>query len=286
MPVISRNGLLHGDRLQTLSLMAYLYWPFFFVASNGYGRFEIAYHLILCHLGKFAPSESDFLAYVEEYADAHLLFLYRAGSKTWGAWDTDPKLLPHWKTAEDKRSPEPPEPDFTNWLREYRIADSAALTNSSKDFEKLSSGIGLGVGLGGGIGSGKTPCSSDDERGAGLLELTSPEAERTDLVKVWFDSEFWPVYPRKVSKPAALKAARSHGKTATDRAAIMECLRRRLPAIQAQLRADGDFRPYPASWLNQMPWIDPQEQDCGKGPANPEVARILAEQAAEKETNL
>jgi hypothetical protein len=102
-------------------------------------------------------------------------------------------------------------------------------------------------------------CSSDDERCADPLLLESPEPKPIDEVKAWFDSEFWPMYPRKVAKPQALKAACRHGKTATDRAAIMDCLRRRLPALQAQFRTDGDFRPYPASWLNQTPWIDPQE---------------------------
>ena len=67
------------------------------------------------------------------------------------------------------------------------------------------------------------------------------------------------MYPRKVGKPQALKAARRHAKTATDRAAILECLKRRLPALQEQFRADGDFRPYPERWLNQTPWLDPEE---------------------------
>jgi hypothetical protein len=105
----------------------------------------------------------------------------------------------------------------------------------------------------------KTLCSSDDERCADPLLLESPKEKPVDEVKVWFDSEFWPAYPRKVAKPQALRAARRHGKTAADRAAIMDCLRRRLPALQAQYRTDGDFRPYPASWLNKTPWIDPEE---------------------------
>jgi hypothetical protein len=106
-----------------------------------------------------------------------------------------------------------------------------------------------------------TLCSSDDERGGGVLELVPPQLapKPIDEVKVWFDGEFWPVYPRKTAKPQALKAARLHGKTAAVRATIMECLLQRLPALQAQFRTDGDYRPYPASWLNQSPWLDPEE---------------------------
>ena len=41
----------------------------------------------------------------------------------------------------------------------------------------------------------------------------------------------------------------------------MECLRLKLPALQEQFKADGDYRPYPATWLNQTPWIDPVEAE-------------------------
>ena len=125
----------------------------------------------------------------------------------------------------------------------------------------------------------KTPCSSDnDERSAGALELIPPKPTRTDEIKVWFDTMFWPAYPRKVSKPAALRAARKHGKTAAARAVILDYLKRQLPVLQAQLRADGNFIPYPASWLNQTPWIDPQEetQPTFAMAANPTIARLLA----------
>jgi len=92
--------------------------------------------------------------------------------------------------------------------------------------------------------------------------LVPPKPERTDEVKVWFDSEFWPTYPRKRAKPQALRAARKHGKTATVRAAIMECLRQRLPSLQEQFRPEGDFRPYPERWLNMTPWVEPVEAEC------------------------
>ena len=102
-------------------------------------------------------------------------------------------------------------------------------------------------------------CAPDGAQGGGALELAPPKPERTDETKEWFDRDFWPVYPRKRAKPQALRAARRHGKTATDRAAIMECLKRRLPALQEQFKADGDYRPYPERWLNQQPWLDPVE---------------------------
>jgi len=106
----------------------------------------------------------------------------------------------------------------------------------------------------------KTLCSSDDEQAVETIELIPPKPKPADQVLKWFDG-FWELYPRKVAKSKALAAARRHGKTDADRTAIMECLKRRLPALQAQLKADGDYRPYPATWLNQTPWLDPVEAE-------------------------
>ena len=125
----------------------------------------------------------------------------------------------------------------------------------------------------------KTPCSSDDEHAAGgeVLEFSPSMPKPADEVKVWFDAEFWPAYPRKVARPQGLKAARRHGKTAADRAAIMECLVRRLPALQEQFRPNGDYRPYPSSWLNQTPWLDPPAAERPPGAETPEqrIARMI-----------
>jgi hypothetical protein len=187
-------------------------------------------------------------------------------------WDTRPELLPRFKTARDKRSPAPPEPDFGNWKR-LRIEQNRAVPRSianlsevlPQDFGNVSegfrSGVGIGIGIGGGIGDGKTLRSSGDERGGAEPVPIPTKPTHADEVKAWFDADFWPAYPRKVAKPQALKAALRHGKTPANRAAILECLTRRLPAIQEQFRADGDYRPYPATWLNQQPWLDPVEAE-------------------------
>jgi uncharacterized protein YdaU (DUF1376 family) len=114
----------------------------------------------------------------------------------------------------------------------------------------------------------KTLCSSGDERGGETIELIPPKPKPADEILKWFDG-FWELYPRKVAKPKALAAARRHGKTYADRTAIMECLKRRLPALQEQFKSDGDYRPYPATWLNQTPWLDPVEAD--RPPAVPRI---------------
>lgn len=68
-------------------------------------------------------------------------------------------------------------------------------------------------------------------------------------------AEFWSVYPRKIAKPKALKAFQ---KLRPDR----ELLGLMLAALERQKRSDrwkeaeGQFIPYPATWLNDRRWED------------------------------
>jgi hypothetical protein len=274
MAVIDSEGLFAGIRMGLLKDAARLHFPWLLVASNGFGRIEVNYNGIVARVYQgFSrkPTQEELFGWIQEYHAAGLLFLYQCGGQCWGMWDTRPELLPRFKTARDKRSPAPPEPDFSNWKRLYREQSKAvpkSIGNLSevlrRDFVNTSapfpSGGGIGVGVGTGIGDGKTLCSSDDERGASILELSPLRSKPSDEIKEWFDALFWRMYPRRVGKPQALKAARRHGKTAGERAAIMACLEHRLPALREQFRGDGDFRPYPASWLNSEPWSDQSDE--------------------------
>jgi hypothetical protein len=262
MLIVNPDGLFRGDRLAMCSKTAWLYWMPIFLCANGFGRFEVHHSRIALQIGAHGPTEAEFDACIREYAKVRLLFLYKVGAKKWGQWDADKRFLPRWKTAQDRQSPDPPEPDHTNWLKEYHGDVSKALPKILEDFGGLpensecssrsSCSCVVEVDV-------KTLYSSGDERTADNLELISVRPKPTDEVKAWFDQEFWPAYPRKTAKPQALKAARRHAKTAADRTTIMECLLRRLPDLQAQLQASGDYRPYPASWFNQTPWMDPEE---------------------------
>lgn len=67
--------------------------------------------------------------------------------------------------------------------------------------------------------------------------------------------DFWKAYPRKTGKGAASKAwVKAAKKASTDD--ILAALREQLPSIAMQRRTDGDFRPHPATWLNQERWED------------------------------
>jgi hypothetical protein len=72
----------------------------------------------------------------------------------------------------------------------------------------------------------------------------------------WFETEFWPSYPRKIAKPAALKSARSQVRSKEARGEVMAGLMAQLPAMKSK---DPQYIPHAATWLNQQRWKDPPE---------------------------
>lgn len=76
--------------------------------------------------------------------------------------------------------------------------------------------------------------------------------------------EFWAIYPRKISKGAAIKAWNGATKKATPDA-IISGLKARASTIAA---ADPKFTPHPATWLNGERWaddLDPEDSDDPTG---------------------
>ena len=81
---------------------------------------------------------------------------------------------------------------------------------------------------------------------------SSAEAERSvdELFERWYA-----LYPRKVSKGAARRAYRAAVKK-VDPSTLMAALSEQLGELSMQNRPEGDFRPYPATWLNGEKWAD------------------------------
>lgn len=182
-----------------MSLMAQLYWPRFFVASNTCGRIELNYEKLTATA--FAslpvkPTVEEFWGFVGEYYTAHLLFTYDSEGQIWGKWDTDPALLPKHKLKQDLRSPEPPKDAWDLWVEQYKqrkhdnrpkVFDvtcfvlpanpSLKVPKSSEILQKVSRGIGVGVGGGDGKArEGKTLSVVTDGRYKPFIE---------DLEKYW-----------------------------------------------------------------------------------------------------
>ena len=91
-----------------------------------------------------------------------------------------------------------------------------------------------------------------ERRGEEKRKKESPSVPlRGSESEVEFNGVFWPVYPRRVAKDAALKAFIKARKTAA-LAEIMAGLRRYV------FREDPEFQPHAATWLNAGSWkIDP-----------------------------
>ena len=129
MPLIDREGLFRGDRIARLSDEAIKFWPFFFVASNNFGRLEIDYCRFLegpLRQFKLRPSQEQVVQFFREYYENYLAFLYQvttpSGCQVWCQWWVKDGSLREYKTAEDKKSPAPPEAQFEEWKMKYRAA--------------------------------------------------------------------------------------------------------------------------------------------------------------------
>jgi len=91
------------------------------------------------------------------------------------------------------------------------------------------------------------------------LVLTPPDGKKpTPKADEWveaFGEFFWPAYPRKVAKPAALKAWRAI-KPQTEEM-LTQIIDGLAPWVKYwKQRGDPDFVAHPSTWLNQHRWED------------------------------
>jgi hypothetical protein len=185
MAIIDADGLFHGERLAACSDIAQLYWPRFFIASNGYARLELSFTSIISKIfGSFSkpPTAVDIWGIFEEYSKNCLVILYEYEGVWWAQFDTSQKYLPRFKTVRDGKSPSP----SPETMEKHRAAylkwksDNSMLNESfRKSLECFGwRGVGVGVGVGGGIGEEKTtPSPATPE--SGVLEVDKKaEAKR------------------------------------------------------------------------------------------------------------
>ena len=279
MSIIDADGLFNGKRLRRCSNLARLYWPYLFLGSNGFGRFEVNYTRIVGRC--FAtfrplPTEAELEGYIREYCGNNLLFVWNHESQLWAQWDAKPGSLPRYKTAADRRTPSPPEPAWREWLRTYRRGNEEVPKNSTSPGNlaasilprvmqgpatdnPVNSGTAAcieagtdtlpGVGVGPGVGTTLLTLSSERER---LLDMPDtnpdvrPQGPKAEIDR-WFDQEFWPVVWKRVGKEAARRAAHQITKTPEIRSRIIAAVHKQTPIF---LQRVDQFRPYPATWLN------------------------------------
>lgn len=279
MAIIDPQGLFGGDRLRRCSNAAQLHWPRIFLASDGFARLEINYPKIIGRAYSTfspAPSAAEIEDYIQEYARQYLLFVYPADGQIWAQWDTKSELLPRYKTAQDRRSPIPPEPAFSEWKKRYRNEPKT----TSENLRKFSELFLHGVGGGGGVGVGKNICASTSDARVSdpLPSIDDPPFGTTDLDGLfsvetaqrtkssremkpeqerWF-SIWWSEYWLHKAKKPAREAFRKHVRTE-------ERFQRVIAATHAQklemLNREPSKRPHGATWLNAERWDDETEPD-------------------------
>jgi hypothetical protein len=180
MAIIDQEGLFKGKRLRKCSAPARWRWPYLFLLSNGYARIELDYECIADEFSSFresAPTPDELRETFAEFRANHLLYVYKVNDQEWGQWDTRRSLLKEYKTAADKASPAPTEPEYRSWLIEQHgndwiefhwNKDLAPGTDSPKtlpnvdqtlpkvfeQIEEVPCGVGVGVGVGSGVGEG------------------------------------------------------------------------------------------------------------------------------------
>lgn len=293
--LIDTDGMFYGDRMAKLSLMARLYWPYFYAAANAYGRLELNYHRIANRaFASFqqVPSESEVNGYLKEYVDSYLLFVFEFNGQLWGQWDVSEKFLPRHKDAASKRSPDPG-PAFLDWKNEYSRLKAQSLRistlacnvfgNSAQTGEKSRKFV-RAVAVAGAVAGVENLCPTDVGQGrpsnvpfdtldqvpesTKRAKASKEPWERNQAFMEFLDQEFWPEYPRREKKRAAIKALwkvhQQHG---------LEFLRGKvLAAVCSQKQAGGRLNPangpayipLPAGWLNDAEWENEEAPETSK----------------------
>jgi hypothetical protein len=243
MAIIDQEGLFKGKRLRKCSADARWRWPYLFLLSNGYARIELDYECMADEFSsfrEFAPTPDELRKAFAEFQANHLIFFYTFNDQAWGQWDTRRSLLKEYKTAGDKGSPAPPEPEYRRWLIEQHgndwtdfhwnkdIPQGTSDTDSPKTLPNIDQALpkvfqqieaepcGVGVGVGGGVGEGigkesKPLAHSANERGRvdsddGSAVNTSKSKRLAAARRGLLVENLYSRYPRKIAKDAAFKA--------------------------------------------------------------------------------
>jgi DNA-binding MarR family transcriptional regulator len=93
-----------------------------------------------------------------------------------------------------------------------------------------------------------------DSNKMGEAKLNIKTKDKSKEMESLFE-HFWTAYPKKVSKPQALKAFRKHHPDAAMVDMMLDAIDRQKYSEQWS-KNDGQFIPYPATWLSGRRWED------------------------------
>ena len=114
--------------------------------------------------------------------------------------------------------------------------------------------------------------NNDNKKNKGKYETRAKTREGAEVLPPGF-AEFWTAYPKKVKKPDAIKAWKQvNGDNLTS--AILESVET-FKTSQGWTKDNGQFIPYPASWLRGKRW----EDETGESESASNILRRMYEDA-------
>ncbi len=299
---IIREYLLFSSRVDTLSFEAEVFYRRLMSKADDYGRYDGRLAMLRSQLFALRidqVKEPDVARWLKECVDAGVILYYEVDGEPYvEIQDFNQRLrteskYPHppGKEAEEAALLEVAHQNALTFARESRSNDrpmrmrkrstnSKAKTRASTrlpaddgadedgPFEAPDTGSPPGSHSNSPTRSPSrsrsSPDSQDDGPPSGEGELGSEE----DLRSLVDFNAFWEAYPRKCQRAAALQAWKD---TAADRPPLEELLK----SLKTQKRSaqwvndDGEFIPYPKTWLSQHRWadhIDPPPTPCRDSP--------------------
>lgn len=116
----------------------------------------------------------------------------------------------------------------------------------------------------------RTPNHTDTDTDTDTETDTEKKDTPSDAIADEFDGQFWPAYPLRKAKGAALKAYRSARKRTT-LTVILTALDK-----QRSVFAEPKYSPHAATWLNGDRWLDEIIEGAGNGPKPTKFDNMLA----------
>lgn len=165
-------------------------------------------------------------------------------------------------------------------------AGKTLVQRSASDTPAHPAGLGLGLGLGedvqecSSVHTRKHSPSNDAEKPPRAQRAESASAEKaraTRQASATFDAKFWPRYPRKVGRAAALKAFVRRVRSPDDWRAVNAGLDHWLE-VWTRDETEDRFIPHASTWLNQERYRDAQVSPR----ASPLVAEVEQESPRER----
>lgn len=246
-----------SDKLAACSIKAQLHYPRIYLVCDDWACFEIDVVAIHRQVYPKMPSvkESDVFGWLKEFMDNGLLFVWSEGHNEYGYWTGREEGRLHAPTRRHKRrTPEPPADALASYQLKYEQATRAyKLTTSSL----------------------QEPTSNVAIPKPGLKHGPGPSDAQTPFAR------FWEAYPKKKNKGQAERAWESLSRRGLSEQlmnAILSAIERAKTSADWQ-KDNGQFIPYPATWLNAKGWEDEIEESSQTNGSD--TAQSLEAQAAD-----